>query len=102
MPRRIKIAEIQDIAPGRGKLVEIEGQQVALFNLGGTFYAIEATCPHRGGPLQDGDLEGDRVICPLHDYDFSLKTGESSAAPDLRVATFSVVVEGPHIFIELP
>jgi nitrite reductase (NADH) small subunit len=102
MSRRIKVAGIGEIAPGRGALAQVEGREIALFNLDGVFYATEAICPHRGGPLQDGDLEGEAVICPLHNYDFNLKTGESSAAPDLRVATFPVVVEGQDIYLDLP
>ena len=47
-----------------GKLVEAVGQSIAIFNLGGTYYAIENTCPHRGGPLAEGMLAGEEVICP--------------------------------------
>jgi len=102
MPRRIRVAGAGEVAPGCRKLVHVEGREIALFNVDGALYAIEAICPHRGGPLQDGDLEGETVICPLHDYDFNLKTGESAAAPDLRAATFPIAAEGPDILVELP
>jgi len=102
MPRRIKVARTSDVAPGRGALVQVDGREIALFNVEGCFYAIDAICPHQGGPLQDGDIEGESVICPLHDYDFNLKTGESSVAPDLRVMTFPVTIEGEEVFLDLP
>ena len=58
------------------KLVQVNGLEIAVFNVGGQLYASGAVCPHEGGPLEDGTLDGDVVICPWHGFDFDLKTGE--------------------------
>jgi nitrite reductase/ring-hydroxylating ferredoxin subunit len=100
MGKLVKVAVTRDLAPGQGKLVEVDGQPIALFNVNGAFYALGAVCPHEGGPLQDGELDDDTVICPWHSFDFNLRTGECSADPDLRVATYVVKIEGDDVFVE--
>ena len=101
MGKLVKVAETRDLTPGQGKLVEVDGQPIALFNVSGTFYALGAVCPHEGGPLQDGELDGDTVICPWHGFDYNLKTGECLMDPGLRVATFVVKTKGDDVFIEV-
>lgn len=101
MGKLVKVAETHDVAPGQGKLVEVDGQPIALFNVNGAFYALGAVCPHEGGPLQDGDVDDDTVICPWHSFDYNLKTGECSMDPELRVATYPVKTEGNDVFIEM-
>ena len=66
MAAYVKVANADDLQPGQAKLVTAGDQQVALFNVGGTCYAIADTCTHRGGPLSEGTLEGDVVTCPWH------------------------------------
>jgi len=63
---RTKIAETKDLPPGSGTIVEAGGRTLALFNVDGTFYAIDNTCLHRGGPLGEGDLDDTIVTCPWH------------------------------------
>jgi nitrite reductase/ring-hydroxylating ferredoxin subunit len=101
MGKLVKVAETRDLSPGQGKLVEVDGKPIALFNVKGVFYALDAVCPHEGGPLQDGELDDDTVICPWHSFDYNLKTGECSADPELRVATYVVKTEGNDVFIEV-
>ncbi len=60
----IKVAKVADVPEGSGKLVEAGGKQIALFNAGGKFFAIDNACKHRGGPLAEGDLDGTTVVCP--------------------------------------
>ncbi|MFQ5816509.1 MAG: Rieske (2Fe-2S) protein [Terriglobia bacterium] len=85
-----------------GKLVEAGGQSIAIFNLGGTLYAIENTCPHRGGPLSEGMLAGDQVICPWHGSQFSVKTGAVITPPARQgVKSFSVRVTGDDVEVEV-
>ncbi len=64
MPEYVKVAVTDDIPPSQGKLVEVQGKKIALFNLEGKYYAIDNPCTHRGGPLSEGELEGDEVTCP--------------------------------------
>ena len=81
---------------------DVEGQRIAIFNVGGTFYAIEDTCPHAGGPLSEGQVDGAKVICPWHDAAFDLKTGEVVEPPAFEgVKSYKVVVEGNDVKIEL-
>ena len=61
-----KAATIQDVPPGMGKQVSVNGKLIALFNANGAFYAVDDTCPHRGGPLSEGEVQGTEVTCPWH------------------------------------
>jgi nitrite reductase (NADH) small subunit/3-phenylpropionate/trans-cinnamate dioxygenase ferredoxin subunit len=98
----VKVATTDEIGPGTGKLVQVNGLEIAVFNTGGQFYASGAVCPHEGGPLEDGTLDGEVVICPWHGFDFDLKTGECLVDSDLRVPTYPVKVEGDSLWVETP
>jgi nitrite reductase/ring-hydroxylating ferredoxin subunit len=101
MARVVKVAEVSELSPGQGKLVQIDGQDIALFNVNGRYYAIGAVCPHEGGPLHEGEVDGETIVCPWHAFDFSVKTGECSVDSELRVPTFMVKTEGNDVFIEV-
>ncbi|MFM7102154.1 MAG: Rieske (2Fe-2S) protein [Verrucomicrobiota bacterium] len=91
----VDAAEAASLPPGRGRTVEVQGRRIALFNLGGTFHAIEDACPHRAGPLGAGYFEGHQVYCPLHGWAFDVRTGTCSTRPDRPVRTFPTrVVDG--------
>ena len=66
MAQFIKVASTADLAPGEAKCVEVTGKKIALFNLEGSFYAIDDTCTHRGGPLSECEVSGEEVTCPRH------------------------------------
>ena len=66
MAKWMRVAAVSEIPPGGGKLVEAEGQVIGLFNLGGSFYAIDNACSHAGGSLGEGSLRGEEVECPWH------------------------------------
>jgi len=72
----VKVATTGDRTPEQGKMVEVNGKKIALCNLEGSFYAINDTCTHRGGPLSEGEIEGEQVTCPWHGALFNIKTGE--------------------------
>ncbi len=100
MPTK-KIAKTSDLVPGSGKVVEAEGETIALLNVEGTFYAIGNTCHHRGGPLGEGSLEGNTVTCPWHGAQFNVTTGEVLAPPAATgVKSYPVRVEGEDVLIE--
>ena len=92
--KRVKVAEVSDLAVGKGRVVEAEGRTLALFNVDGTFYAVDNTCPHRGGPLGEGDLEGRIVICPWHAWRWDVTTGANANNPAVRISCYPVTVEG--------
>ena len=98
----IKVAEVKDVTPGSGILVELDGEPLALFNVDGTFYAIGDTCTHRAGPLSEGEVSGTTVTCPWHRAQYDLKTGGVLTPPAPQgVASYKVVVEGDAVSIEL-
>ncbi len=101
MPELIKIARTDEVAPGNGIVADAKGKEVALFNIDGTFYAIENTCIHRGGPLGEGELEGEVVTCPWHAWEYNVKTGVSVNNPSACVATYPVVIEGTEVKVEI-
>jgi len=102
MPGYVKVATTDEVVPGQGKPVEVNGQKLALFNVDGAYYAIEDTCTHRGGPLSEGEVKGQEVECPWHGALFNVVTGEASGPPaDVAVAKFNVRVQGSDIEVEV-
>jgi NAD(P)H-dependent nitrite reductase small subunit len=97
--RYYRVASINEIPPGTGRMVEVAGEDIALFNFNGEYYAIDDLCPHRGASLAEGFLDGGKVFCPLHCFDFNLKTGECEMVSSLRVRTYDVKISGEDIFI---
>jgi len=79
----VKVAKTDEISPGHGKLVEAGGKKIALFNVEGTFYAIDDTCTHVGGPLSEGSLDGKEVTCPWHGAIYDVTSGEVLGPPVL-------------------
>lgn len=99
----VKVARIEDVPSGAGKVVRAGNTVLALFNLGGTFYALDNRCTHVGGPLGEGAVEGTRVTCPWHGSVFDITTGQVIAPPARRpVATFRVQVENGEVLVDLP
>ncbi len=96
-----KVARVDEIAEGAGKVVEANGQQIALFKLEGAFYAIDNICHHRGGPLGEGCLEGSTVTCPWHAWNYDVKTGICESTPDVKQKKFNVRVENDDILVEV-
>ncbi|HYU17823.1 MAG TPA: non-heme iron oxygenase ferredoxin subunit [Chloroflexota bacterium] len=98
MPEFVTVAETSEIHAGQMKEVDVNGQSVLLANVGGHYYAIEATCTHRGGPLPEGELHGDVVTCPWHFGGFDVRTGEAVALPPTdSVNTYRVRVTGSAV-----
>src|SRR3989442_5700594 len=99
--RRVRLAAVGDVPAGEGRVIEAQGKVLALFNVDGTYYAIDNTCAHRGGPLGEGDLEGRIVVCPWHAWRWDVTTGANANNPAVKVACFPVAVEDGAIFVEL-
>ena len=98
---RVRVASAADVRPGEGRVVEAGGQTLALFNVEGRFYAIANTCPHRGGPLGEGDLEGCVVMCPWHAWRWDVTTGSNANSPAVRVACYPVTVDEGVVFVSV-
>ena len=96
----VKVAQVGDVAPGTGTVVQADGKAVALFNVGGTFYATANACTHVGGPLGEGSLAGTTVTCPWHGSQFDVTSGQLVRGPARRpVATYKVRVQGSDVFV---
>jgi nitrite reductase/ring-hydroxylating ferredoxin subunit len=100
--RRVRVAAVADLPPGQGRVVDADGRQLAVFNVDGAFHAIDNACPHRGGPLGDGDLAGAVVSCPWHAWRWDVTTGANVNNPALRVACVPLSVEDGALWVELP
>lgn len=101
MGKPAKIAEKSDLNPGECKVVEVEGKTLAIFNVDGSFYALDNTCLHRGGPLGEGELDEKIVTCPWHGWRYDVTTGANANNPAVKVACFPVRVEGTSVFVEV-
>jgi nitrite reductase/ring-hydroxylating ferredoxin subunit len=96
----VKVARLDELPIGQGKLVEVNDKRIALFNVGGRYFAIDDVCPHRGGPLSEGDLEGEAIVCPWHGAIFELASGEVKRSPAAAgVTTYDVRLENGEISI---
>lgn len=97
---RVKVLELADLPPGKGVLVSLDGRDVALFRRGADILAIGNDCPHQGGSLCDGWVEGDIVICPLHGWEFDVRSGACMTVPGEAVARYVATVEAGSIHLE--
>jgi 3-phenylpropionate/trans-cinnamate dioxygenase ferredoxin component len=90
----VDVAAENEIPPGAWRTIDVDGTDVAVFNLDGAYYAIEDVCTHDGGVLTGGKVDGDVIVCPRHGARFSIRTGEVLAPPAYEdVPTFPVRIE---------
>ena len=91
---------VDDVPPGEGRAVTLDGRRIAIFRAAGGWYALDAVCPHRGGPLADGIVCDRAVICPLHERRFDLRTGAALTTGE-GVAAHGVELRGERVFVML-
>jgi nitrite reductase (NADH) small subunit len=96
----LEVCSVDDIPLGEGRTITLDGRRIAIFRATGGWYALDAVCPHRGGPLADGIVCDRAVICPLHDRRFDLETGAALTTGD-GVAAHAVEVRGERVFVTL-
>jgi 3-phenylpropionate/trans-cinnamate dioxygenase ferredoxin subunit len=97
-----RVALVSEIAPGTARRVEAAGVEVLLCNVDGSIYAIEDVCTHDGGPLDQGTLDGNCVVCPRHGAAFDVRSGAALTLPAvIPVPTYTVDVEGDEVFVDL-
>ncbi|HLE78678.1 MAG TPA: non-heme iron oxygenase ferredoxin subunit [bacterium] len=96
----VAVATTEEIPPGTAKLVHINGYRVAIFNVGGTFHAIDDVCTHEEASLAAGPVYGDIVACPKHGSRFHIPTGRVLSLPAVRpVDTYPVKVEDGRVWV---
>ena len=98
----IRVSETEAVPEGKGIVVNVEGKQLAIFRYQGEFFALDETCPHRGGPLHEGLIQEGVVACPWHLWQFNLKTGLSPVNPLSKAQAYKTRVEGNNVLVEIP
>ena len=99
MPEYLTVARVSAVPPGMGTVVTVKGQELAVLNVQGKFYALDNRCPHQDYPLGMSPIFDNLVICIGHGWRFDIKSGECSSVPGVRVRTYEVSVEGDEVKI---
>jgi nitrite reductase (NADH) small subunit len=98
----VEVGSLDEIPLGEGRTYAVAGEQVAVFRLrDGSLRAIEAVCPHRGGPLADGLIDERVVVCPLHGHTFDTRTGCEVGGGDMSVRSYPVSAVDGAIRLDL-
>lgn len=100
MPLR-RVASVLDLREGKGIVVDADDKRIALFRDGGDVFALDETCPHRGGPLHEGLIRDGVVACPWHLWRFDLRSGCSPVNPLSKVRTYPARIEGDDVLVDL-
>jgi nitrite reductase (NADH) small subunit len=95
----MRAAKKDDVPAGSIREFQLDGKTIAVANVDGKLYAINNTCLHRGGPLGQGVLEGNTVICPWHGWQYDVTSGKVSMNPAVGVECYPVEVRGDDIFV---
>lgn len=98
----VRILDRSEIAPGEVIEVFVDERAIVVAEVDGVLTAIDSVCPHAGGPLADGQLEGNLLTCPWHGWAFDVCTGRCEVSDDIQLQTFTLREEGDGVFIELP
>jgi nitrite reductase (NADH) small subunit len=102
MPRFVKLASLSELPEGSAAEVEFEGRVYALYHINGVVSAIDGICPHQGGPLAEGLLEGTMVTCPWHGWQFDVCTGKTPLGPKIKQPVYEVRIDGQDVLVGVP
>lgn len=103
MSNWLDVASIAELTPGTRRVIDMDGTAVAVFNLDGEYFAFQDFCPHDGGDLANGELEGEVIICPRHGARFSIKTGAVLGPPAYEdIRTYPVRVADGRVQVMAP
>ena len=99
---RVNLATTQELAPGERKLLEVDGQRLALFNIAGDYYCIADVCSHDDGPVAEGECNGFEIECPRHGARFDVRDGRVLSFPAIRdIPSYKVMVVTGNVQIEI-
>ena len=98
----VKVASLSKLPADSVSEVIVDNEPYALCNVGGRVTAISGTCLHHGGPLGQGALHGNNVVCPWHAWEWDCQTGANDFDPTQKVPIYTVAVDGDDILIEVP
>ena len=97
-----ELMHIADCPAGGSREIVVGEQIVALFNIDGSFFALDGVCPHQGGPLGEGELAGCIVTCPWHGWQFDVRTGQHQLSKNVVQPRFETKVENGMVWVDLP
>lgn len=98
----VEVTESDRLAEGGSLLIEIDGSPIVIFNIAGNLFALDDQCTHDGGPISEGQIEGETIICPQHGARFDILTGKALSLPAVTdLKTYPVKIENGKIFIGL-
>jgi 3-phenylpropionate/trans-cinnamate dioxygenase ferredoxin component len=98
-----EIASVDDLPNGERLFLEIDEKPIVIFNIAGQFFAIGDICTHDDGPLGDGDIEGENIVCPRHGAEFEIKTGKAASLPAVQdIPAYPVRVVAGKIELGMP
>lgn len=97
----VRAAKKDEVPPGTIREFQLDGKTVAIANVNGKFSVINNVCLHRGGPLGEGELNGQVVTCPWHGWQYDVTTGKLAANPAVGVETYLVELRGDDIFVDI-
>jgi nitrite reductase/ring-hydroxylating ferredoxin subunit len=98
----IRIAALDELSEGRLLQREAAGTTVAVCNHAGKIHAFNGLCPHRNGPLGQGNLVDGCIVCPWHAWEFSVETGELDYNPGIKLQRYDVVIQGGNVLVDIP
>ena len=102
MPEFVKLATQSELpADGEAKVFPYGDKVICIANVNGSITAMDNVCLHRGGPLGQGVIEGSKVVCPWHGWQWDVKTGEAAHNPKAKVAVYPVKVENGDLMVEV-
>ena len=102
MSEYVKLTTTSELPPaGEAREFEIQGKTVCVANTGDGYAAMDNVCLHRGGPLGQGMVDGNKVICPWHGWMFDVTTGASTHNASIRVRTYPMKIEGEDVWVAL-
>jgi len=97
----VEVGKPADIPKGESKVVDVNGQMIAIFHVEGKFFALNNTCAHQGGPLGEGLVEGKQVTCPWHGWEYNVSSGQCKNNPGQQVDSYPVKIEDGKLFVAL-
>lgn len=98
----VKVGSMEALPPGSVMEAGVAGNTLAICNIEGALHAWDGICPHAGGPLGQGMISGDRLVCPWHGWEYDCRTGVNDYDESVKLASFPVKSDGGDIFVDVP
>jgi nitrite reductase/ring-hydroxylating ferredoxin subunit len=98
----VKVSALSALPPGTVAEIENRGATYAVGNADGQLFCFDGTCPHAGGPLGEGTLNGNLLTCPWHGWEFDCRTGVNDFDEDVKLQSYPILIQGQDVLADLP